>query len=142
MRRFIVLSSLAVMLCATVQIPVPATASTPSMLIVDGRGWGHGRGMGQYGARAQALQGTPWYRILPRYYTGISFERLRSTPNIRVQLLRAPRVVLKGDRSVVIRWAGGRVAATSRSGRTLFRIVRSEERRVGKECRSRWSPYH
>ena len=30
---------------------------------------------------------------------------------------------------------------------TLFRILttlllRSEERRVGKECRSRWSPYH
>ena len=23
-----------------------------------------------------------------------------------------------------------------------FRFVRSEERRVGKECRSRWSPYH
>ena len=22
------------------------------------------------------------------------------------------------------------------------RFVRSEERRVGKECRSRWSPYH
>ena len=22
------------------------------------------------------------------------------------------------------------------------RITRSEERRVGKECRSRWSPYH
>ena len=23
-----------------------------------------------------------------------------------------------------------------------FQVVRSEERRVGKECRSRWSPYH
>ena len=23
-----------------------------------------------------------------------------------------------------------------------LRAVRSEERRVGKECRSRWSPYH
>src|SRR2546430_4240021 len=23
-----------------------------------------------------------------------------------------------------------------------FRALRSEERRVGKECRSRWSPYH
>src|SRR5256885_17231913 len=23
-----------------------------------------------------------------------------------------------------------------------LRVVRSEERRVGKECRSRWSPYH
>ena len=25
---------------------------------------------------------------------------------------------------------------------SLLNIVRSEERRVGKECRSRWSPYH
>ena len=25
---------------------------------------------------------------------------------------------------------------------TLERLARSEERRVGKECRSRWSPYH
>ena len=24
----------------------------------------------------------------------------------------------------------------------LFDVIRSEERRVGKECRSRWSPYH
>ena len=23
-----------------------------------------------------------------------------------------------------------------------YEILRSEERRVGKECRSRWSPYH
>src|SRR5258705_2823582 len=26
--------------------------------------------------------------------------------------------------------------------RTLELVLRSEERRVGKECRSRWSPYH
>ena len=26
--------------------------------------------------------------------------------------------------------------------RTVFELKRSEERRVGKECRSRWSPYH
>ena len=26
--------------------------------------------------------------------------------------------------------------------RVFQKIVRSEERRVGKECRSRWSPYH
>ena len=25
---------------------------------------------------------------------------------------------------------------------SLSRLTRSEERRVGKECRSRWSPYH
>ena len=26
--------------------------------------------------------------------------------------------------------------------RHLLQALRSEERRVGKECRSRWSPYH
>ena len=25
---------------------------------------------------------------------------------------------------------------------TINEVLRSEERRVGKECRSRWSPYH
>ena len=32
---------------------------------------------------------------------------------------------------------GGDILATD-----FFRRQRSEERRVGKECRSRWSPYH
>ena len=26
--------------------------------------------------------------------------------------------------------------------KNFIKVVRSEERRVGKECRSRWSPYH
>src|SRR2546425_12689102 len=30
----------------------------------------------------------------------------------------------------------------SRAGQHLSKPDRSEERRVGKECRSRWSPYH
>src|SRR5262245_17665157 len=29
-----------------------------------------------------------------------------------------------------------------KTGHNFFRFVRSEERRVGKECRSRWCPYH
>jgi len=32
--------------------------------------------------------------------------------------------------------------ASRRVSRLSSRIKRSEERRVGKECRSRWSPYH
>ena len=32
------------------------------------------------------------------------------------------------------RWLGGML--------TNHKTIRSEERRVGKECRSRWSPYH
>src|SRR5687768_17789956 len=41
------------------------------------------------------------------------------------------------------RWDPGAAAITRRSGcSTCSAGARSEERRVGKECRSRWSPYH
>src|SRR2546430_1171988 len=39
----------------------------------------------------------------------------------------------------------GQVKSVAESGRPVLRVphyTRSEERRVGKECRSRWSPYH
>src|SRR3712207_9260899 len=35
-----------------------------------------------------------------------------------------------------------RVMKNFRGGKFDVLIARSEERRVGKECRSRWSPYH
>src|SRR3712207_1575373 len=47
----------------------------------------------------------------------------------------APRVSLYWDWPYVVVEAGPDEALTWRTGR-------SEERRVGKECRSRWSPYH
>ena len=39
-----------------------------------------------------------------------------------------------------LRWARRASAASERSRADI--ASRSEERRVGKECRSRWSPYH
>ena len=36
---------------------------------------------------------------------------------------------------------GGCIEPTAKHGAT-YHTTRSEERRVGKECRSRWSPYH
>src|SRR3712207_8827116 len=40
---------------------------------------------------------------------------------------------------------GGGIVGTGiakEASRAGLSVVRSEERRVGKECRSRWSPYH
>ena len=34
------------------------------------------------------------------------------------------------------------VEKTANNGLEALNVLRSEERRVGKECRSRWSPYH
>ena len=36
----------------------------------------------------------------------------------------------------------GSIKVDLQTGQEIFVQVRSEERRVGKECRSRWSPYH
>src|SRR2546428_589547 len=66
-----------------------------------------------------------------------------------VQTCALPICGLRGERAQApqlvsapasLRNAQVQVAATSFLA--LFAIVRSEERRVGKECRSRWSPYH
>ena len=55
---------------------------------------------------------------------------------------RAQYLWLVGSRAQAQQWRTGLVAPWHvGSSRTRAR-TRSEERRVGKECRSRWSPYH
>jgi stage II sporulation protein D len=40
-------------------------------VVFEGRGWGHGVGMSQWGARGMALRGLDFVRILQHYYTGV-----------------------------------------------------------------------
>src|SRR2546430_13048912 len=55
----------------------------------------------------------------------------------------------RGDCAEALTYAGARRVCSpgskfARIAKTVLRMFleRSEERRVGKECRSRWSPYH
>ena len=56
------------------------------MVVVTGRGWGHGVGMSQWGARGYALHGWDWRRILAHYYPG---TQVGSTANVTVRVLLA-----------------------------------------------------
>jgi stage II sporulation protein D len=78
MRR--VLVSLALFLC------LPASASAATTFLVDGRGWGHGIGMGQYGARGFAESGWGYERILKHYYRGTELRVVPARP-VRVLLV-------------------------------------------------------
>jgi len=40
----------------------------------DGRGWGHGIGMSQYGAKQMAVEGFAYDEILKHYYTGVTIK--------------------------------------------------------------------
>src|SRR2546422_11537885 len=53
-------------------------------------------------------------------------------PDTMEELTRLPGVGRKTANVVLGTWFGKNEGV----------VVRSEERRVGKECRSRWSPYH
>src|SRR5690349_25168259 len=54
----------------------------------------------------------------------------------------SPGGATRSPRTRVGRQVAGSYRATSTSRREDVAVRRSEERRVGKECRSRWAPYH
>ena len=47
-----------------------------------------------------------------------------------------------GEHNIIITYLGNATYANSSTNISIKIRSRSEERRVGKECRSRWSPYH
>ncbi len=64
-----------------------APARVPSTFVLNGGGWGHGVGMSQYGAQAQALAGRTAAQILGHYYTGTKLATVPDRTDIRVQVL-------------------------------------------------------
>lgn len=61
-----------------------------SNYVFTGRGFGHGVGMSQYGAREQARQGRSYREILAFYYTDVTLERRNSF--LQPEILIADRV--------------------------------------------------
>ena len=79
------------------------------------------------------LYRAPWETALGDLTTPEALTALRLS--FVVSLAATALALLLG---VPLAWVYARVAFP---GRDIVR-ARSEERRVGKECRSRWSPYH
>jgi stage II sporulation protein D len=90
--------------------PSAASAVGAPVVVVTGRGWGHGVGMSQWGARGYAARGWRHRGILAHYYPG---TRLAPAPATRVRVLLA----------------SGRTAARIGSKRA-FRVVDARGRRV------------
>ena len=59
------------------------------------------------------------------------------------RLYSDPNPTRRGLHSDRREWVLGNALEYSKPGDKVLEVgVRSEERRIGKECRSRWSPYH
>ena len=65
---------------------VPARAQSPASVTLSGHGFGHGIGMGQWGALGYALAGQPYGWILDHFYGGTNAGTVPDGP-IRVRLV-------------------------------------------------------
>lgn len=84
--------------------PRPAASS----FTVDGRGWGHGIGLSQYGAQGAAQSGKTWQQILDFYYPGTTATAL-GNPTVRVRVRGITGVVYADTEAtgdVVAAWPG------------------------------------
>jgi SpoIID/LytB domain protein len=84
-------------------------------VVIEGQGWGHGVGLGQYGARGRAARGESYDAILASYYNGLEPQTPGDLPaRIRVGLDRpvvavGEGLVVRCDGPVRIEGAGGEV---------------------------------
>jgi SpoIID/LytB domain protein len=74
---------------------------------LEGHGWGHGRGMGQYGSLGYAInKGWDWQTILGHYYSNTAAGQI-GNPGINVRLIRLDNVdTIVYDPSATARWNG------------------------------------
>jgi stage II sporulation protein D len=79
-----------VLVLGVVLLCLPARAGAGTLFLIDGRGWGHGVGMSQYGALGYAKAGWGYERIVKHYYVG---TELRIVPARPVRVLLAERLV-------------------------------------------------
>ena len=84
------------LLAAFVLLCLPAQAGAGTVFLIDGRGWGHGIGMSQYGARGYAEAGWGYERILKHYYRGTKLQLVPARP-VRVLLAEGKTAVKIGS---------------------------------------------
>jgi hypothetical protein len=83
---------------------------------VTGKGWGHGIGMSQYGARGYARHGFTYDNILKHYYTGTTLGTLGSEPTVKVAIATSGGTKCSTARLRI--WTAGSSTTTSISRTT------------------------
>ena len=94
----------------------PAAAWPAANVDLLGHGWGHGRGMGQYGALGYALDGVGYQDILQRYYANTDVGSLPAGSAVLVRL-----TTFDGADTIVVQENG---ELTTKAGPGSFHALR------------------
>src|SRR2546427_3477408 len=77
-------------------LALPASGAAGTVFLLDGRGWGHGVGMSQWGAEGYARHGLGYRQILAHYYRGTALPTMKPRP-VRVLLVRNQHAISVGS---------------------------------------------
>lgn len=103
------------------RLPAHEPADAEADWIVEGRGWGHGAGMSQYGALGAARAGCPAAHILETYFPGTTVgpSPVAAPSEVRVSLLHAETgEPTWPEADIDLRGAGGDIAWHTPDGDT------------------------
>jgi stage II sporulation protein D len=109
--------------------PLPSTVPSVRFLpevsddevVLAGRGWGHGVGLGQYGALGRAMDGATYTEILAAYYRGLRPTSASELPQrIRVGLSAPQQVEIGADGTFRIVADGGELVPRALGRWTVY----------------------
>ena len=87
----------------------PIVVGIPPEITFHGRGWGHGVGMSQHGARGRALAGQDASTILAHYYAGTTLGTKDPASQVRVLLLNKHAATAAAPLAVIGRGGAWRI---------------------------------
>jgi stage II sporulation protein D len=96
-----------------------APVGSGALFLVSGHGWGHGVGMGQWGAQGYALQGYTYQQILSAYYPGTTPGLATDAP-IRVLLAAGRKTLTISSTQPITVEDGNGAAHTLAAGKTTL----------------------
>jgi stage II sporulation protein D len=96
-----------------------APVGSGALFLLTGHGWGHGVGMGQWGAEGYALQSYTYPQILAAYYPGTALEPTSAT-TIRVLLVDPRKNLTLSSKQPIAVEDGNGVQHTLPAGKTAF----------------------
>src|SRR5213082_2837812 len=84
----------AAFMAATAIGPMPTAAAAVPVVVIDGKGWGHGVGMAQDGAFWMAKAGATTAQILGHFYPGTRVANSGGTVRVAVEQAAGPDVTV------------------------------------------------
>lgn len=124
----------------TVQAAEDYYRPSSGVFYVEGHGWGHGRGMSQWGAQGAGITGVGYRKILSTYYTGTATGTIGGRMRVHITVDKGRDVVVSPASGLTVKnhATGATYLLPTVSGTTRWRLVVSADGMRVQRYDGRW----